>query len=134
MKGEDVIQPGIPESFHVLLKELQSLGLSMELMHEDQEDDLLTDELGATDSEEPISALELLQGEGVEASDTESSSETTESSEEDQSSDGADHEATGEDVEADEIDLLEESEEGKKETQTSEVNGQLEEEAAPDNS
>ena len=34
VKGEDVIQPGIPESFHVLLKELQSLGLSVELMRE----------------------------------------------------------------------------------------------------
>jgi DNA-directed RNA polymerase subunit beta len=36
VKGEDVIQPGIPESFHVLLKELQSLGLSVELLHEEQ--------------------------------------------------------------------------------------------------
>ena len=35
VKGEDVIQPGVPESFHVLLKELQSLGLSVELLHED---------------------------------------------------------------------------------------------------
>ncbi len=37
VKGEDVIQPGIPESFHVLLKELQSLGLSVELFHEEAE-------------------------------------------------------------------------------------------------
>ena len=37
VKGEDVIQPGIPESFHVLLKELQSLGLSVELLHEETE-------------------------------------------------------------------------------------------------
>lgn len=37
VKGEDVIQPGIPESFHVLLKELQSLGLSVELLHEEAE-------------------------------------------------------------------------------------------------
>ena len=37
VKGEDVIQPGIPESFHVLLKELQSLGLSIELLHEETE-------------------------------------------------------------------------------------------------
>ncbi len=32
VKGEDVVQPGVPESFHVLLKELQSLGLSVELL------------------------------------------------------------------------------------------------------
>ena len=37
VKGEDVVQPGIPESFHVLLKELQSLGLSVELLHEEAE-------------------------------------------------------------------------------------------------
>ena len=38
VKGEDVIQPGIPESFHVLLKELQSLGLSVELLREESEE------------------------------------------------------------------------------------------------
>jgi DNA-directed RNA polymerase subunit beta len=32
VKGEEVVNPGIPESFHVLLKELQSLGLSLELL------------------------------------------------------------------------------------------------------
>ncbi len=49
VKGEDVIQPGIPESFHVLMKELQSLGLSVELMYEEPErmqlDDLDDDDL-----------------------------------------------------------------------------------------
>ena len=43
VKGEDVIQPGIPESFHVLLKELQSLGLSVELLHEDTEESALAE-------------------------------------------------------------------------------------------
>ena len=42
VKGEDVIQPGIPESFHVLLKELQSLGLSVELLHEEAEQSTLS--------------------------------------------------------------------------------------------
>ncbi len=37
VKGEEVIQPGVPESFHVLLKELQGLGLSVELLNEDVE-------------------------------------------------------------------------------------------------
>ena len=36
VKGEDVVQPGIPESFNVLIKELQSLGLSIELLNEDE--------------------------------------------------------------------------------------------------
>ncbi len=44
VKGEDVMQPGIPESFHVLLKELQSLALSVELLHEEPEGMLLDDE------------------------------------------------------------------------------------------
>jgi len=29
------VQPGVPESFHVLVKELQSLGLAVELRYED---------------------------------------------------------------------------------------------------
>ena len=37
VKGEDVVQPGVPESFHVLLKELQSLGLAVELLNENVE-------------------------------------------------------------------------------------------------
>jgi len=37
VKGEDVVHPGVPESFHVLLKELQSLGLSVELLNEAEE-------------------------------------------------------------------------------------------------
>ncbi|MBI4312984.1 MAG: DNA-directed RNA polymerase subunit beta, partial [Chloroflexi bacterium] len=37
IKGEDIVQPGVPESFHVLLKELQSLGLAVELLNEAEE-------------------------------------------------------------------------------------------------
>ena len=36
VKGEDVAQPGVPESFNVLLKELQSLGLAVELLNEEE--------------------------------------------------------------------------------------------------
>jgi DNA-directed RNA polymerase subunit beta len=35
VKGEEVVQPGVPESFHVLVKELQSLGLAVELRYEE---------------------------------------------------------------------------------------------------
>ena len=35
VKGEPIGQPGIPESFNVLLKELQSLGLAVELLRDD---------------------------------------------------------------------------------------------------
>jgi DNA-directed RNA polymerase subunit beta len=37
VKGEDVFQPGVPESFKVLVKELQSLGLAVEVLNEDEE-------------------------------------------------------------------------------------------------
>ena len=43
VKGEDVIQPGVPESFHVLVKELQSLGLSVELLQDESEQIMLAD-------------------------------------------------------------------------------------------
>jgi DNA-directed RNA polymerase subunit beta len=36
VKGEPIGQPGVPESFNVLLKELQSLGLAVELLNEDE--------------------------------------------------------------------------------------------------
>tara|TARA_B100001123_G_scaffold111329_2_gene129538 strand:+ start:39334 stop:43083 length:3750 start_codon:yes stop_codon:yes gene_type:complete len=36
VKGEDLVQPGIPESFQVLMKELQSLGLSVDLLADDE--------------------------------------------------------------------------------------------------
>ena len=32
MKGEAAIEPGVPESFNVLIRELQSLCLDVELM------------------------------------------------------------------------------------------------------
>jgi DNA-directed RNA polymerase subunit beta len=35
VKGEAIAQPGVPESFNVLLKELQSLGLAVELLNEE---------------------------------------------------------------------------------------------------
>ncbi|MDW8120143.1 MAG: DNA-directed RNA polymerase subunit beta [Chloroflexota bacterium] len=37
IKGEDVVEPGVPESFQVLVKELQALGLSVELLSEAEE-------------------------------------------------------------------------------------------------
>jgi DNA-directed RNA polymerase subunit beta len=36
VKGENVLEAGLPESFNVLLKELQALGLDVELLNEEQ--------------------------------------------------------------------------------------------------
>ena len=37
IKGDDILQPGVPESFKVLVKELQSLGLAIEVISEEEE-------------------------------------------------------------------------------------------------
>ena len=39
VKGEHILEPGLPESFNVLVKELQSLGLDVELEQSDELDD-----------------------------------------------------------------------------------------------
>ncbi len=64
VKGEDIAEPGVPESFHVLLKELQSLGLSVELLNEaaDQRGsvlDELTADVSDLDGSGGIGSLEL---------------------------------------------------------------------------
>lgn len=38
MKGENIPQPGIPESFKVLIKELQSLSLDIKVLTEDEQE------------------------------------------------------------------------------------------------
>ena len=44
LKGEDVLEPGVPESFKVLVKELQSLGLAVEVLNEEEERMTLVDD------------------------------------------------------------------------------------------
>jgi DNA-directed RNA polymerase subunit beta len=39
VRGEDNFEAGIPESFHVLVKELRSLGLNIELINSVEQDD-----------------------------------------------------------------------------------------------
>ena len=46
IKGEDVLQPGVPESFKVLVKELQSLGLAVEVLNEEEDRMSLVEDLG----------------------------------------------------------------------------------------
>ena len=38
VKGENTMEPGVPESFKVLVKELQSLGLSVEILNDDEQE------------------------------------------------------------------------------------------------
>jgi DNA-directed RNA polymerase subunit beta len=45
VKGEDIFQPGVPESFKVLVKELQSLGLAVEVLNEEEEEVTFAEDL-----------------------------------------------------------------------------------------
>jgi DNA-directed RNA polymerase subunit beta len=45
VKGEPIQEAGVPESFKVLIKELQSLGLSVEVLTEDERPLELTDDM-----------------------------------------------------------------------------------------
>ena len=57
VKGEKVTQPGMPESFQVLLKELQGLGLSIELISENS----VGGNLGQSDDETTTSDFESFE-------------------------------------------------------------------------
>jgi DNA-directed RNA polymerase subunit beta len=51
IKGENIPEPGIPESFKVLLKELQSLGLDVKVYDEDRNEVELKESVDYTDSD-----------------------------------------------------------------------------------
>ena len=60
VKGESVPQPGVPESFKVLIKELQSLGLDVKMLSIDFEEIELRD-LDEDDDMQPTDALNLIK-------------------------------------------------------------------------
>ena len=51
IKGENIPEPGIPESFKVLLKELQSLGLDVRVLREDNTEVEIMETIDYSDSE-----------------------------------------------------------------------------------
>jgi DNA-directed RNA polymerase subunit beta len=53
IKGDDILQPGVPESFKVLVKELQSLGLALEVINEE--------ETKVTSAEETLEEVQKLE-------------------------------------------------------------------------
>ncbi len=57
VKGEPIGQPGVPESFNVLLKELQSLGLAVELLNEDDRSSLMQRISDDTELFQPLEAI-----------------------------------------------------------------------------
>ncbi len=51
IKGDNIPEPGIPESFKVLLKELQSLGLDVKVLRDDQTEVEIMESVDYSDSE-----------------------------------------------------------------------------------
>jgi DNA-directed RNA polymerase subunit beta len=47
VKGEEINSPGVPESFKVLIKELQALGLSVEILNENEEEIRFIEDTGS---------------------------------------------------------------------------------------
>ncbi|HET9979011.1 MAG TPA: DNA-directed RNA polymerase subunit beta, partial [Ktedonobacterales bacterium] len=47
VKGDPIVEPGVPESFKVLVKELQSLGINVEVLNEDEQQIRLLEDTGA---------------------------------------------------------------------------------------
>jgi DNA-directed RNA polymerase subunit beta len=54
VRGENILEPGLPESFNVLIKELQSLAMNVELV----ESDILTDDPNGIDE---LATIETIQ-------------------------------------------------------------------------
>ena len=44
VKGENIPEPGVPESFKVLIKELQSIGLDIKVLNEDAKEIMIQDD------------------------------------------------------------------------------------------
>ena len=56
VKGENVPEPGVPESFKVLIKELQSLGMDVKILSGDEEEIEMRD----TEDDEEVQQAESL--------------------------------------------------------------------------
>jgi len=54
VRGENILEPGLPESFNVLIKELQSLALNIELVESDILTDKMEDEIVSTEETKPM--------------------------------------------------------------------------------
>ena len=65
VKGENIPEPGVPESFKVLLKELQSIGLDVKILNEDQEE-VVMKELDDEDEAVETGIEDVMDGSAVE--------------------------------------------------------------------
>ena len=108
VKGDNIPEPGVPESFKVLIKELQAIGLDIKVLNEDAKEIAIRDEEDE-DINEKARSLDL-DVEGVDengaappppADDYDESAEAAESADEDLIADlGADEDLAADDVDA----------------------------------
>ena len=59
VKGDSVPEPGVPESFKVLIKELQSLSLDMKVLDKDGEEIVLRESLDDDDTDLPVNISDV---------------------------------------------------------------------------
>nr|MBA3824464.1 DNA-directed RNA polymerase subunit beta [Ktedonobacterales bacterium] len=64
VKGETIMEPGVPESFKVLVKELQSLGINVEVLNEDEQKIQFVEDIGNDTMPELGINLSGFEGEG----------------------------------------------------------------------
>ena len=65
VKGENVPEPGVPESFKVLIKELQSLGLDVKILSGDEEEIEMRDPEDDDDIQQPESLTIVPEPQGI---------------------------------------------------------------------
>ena len=61
VKGENVPEPGVPESFKVLIKELQSLALDMKVLDKDNNEIILKESIDDDDIDLPVNISDALE-------------------------------------------------------------------------
>ena len=71
VKGENIPEPGVPESFKVLLKELQSIGLDVKILNENQEEVVIKELDDEDDGNENEEVIQDVMGETVATEDVE---------------------------------------------------------------
>ena len=79
VKGEQIPQPGVPESFRVLVKELQALGLDMKVLNSKKQEIELRDMDEEDDEVVNVDALAKLSHEQEEKQEAENTEEETKS-------------------------------------------------------
>ena len=71
VKGENVPEPGVPESFKVLIKELQSLALDMKVLDKDNNEIILKESIDDDDIDLPVNISDVEKDELEENSELE---------------------------------------------------------------